>query len=468
MAPNSWTAAVGAALCAAIALAAGASHAQEPPKALTLEQALLHARQHVPSLAVARARIAAAAADAELPHARWRPTVGASAQGLVGTVNNTTASYLGSAVLDLPRVGGTKATDFGSLSPEPSTLVGVSARQLLFDGGRLAAQQAAADAVVDVQRQLERSAWLDVALNVEESWFAAQAAHQVLASAQAAEQRAQLYRDQAAVQSQHGLRPPSEKFRADAEFGRATVERMRAETGLEVAQSVLAAAVGSSDERVDTTADASAPQALPSFDVALQHALEHAPRLLAAQMRLQAQRAQTQAASADANPNLYAAVGANLRAGGAKPSSGPEPRGEGWLPTVPNWFAGLVLNWPLLDGDRQARVGASQAREVQLQAEFADLQWQRRAQVQRAFLEVRRALQTIAAYDRALEVAQANVKQAESRFGVGLGTGIEVADAAARLADAEVQRALGRFAANRARAQLARAMAEELYVIPAP
>jgi len=64
------------------------------------------------------------------------------------------------------------------------------------------------------------------------------------------------------------------------------------------------------------------------------------------------------------------------------------------------------------------------------------------------------------ALERSLAAAQANYAQADARFGAGLGTSVELADAEALRTHAEIQLALGRFEIARTRAQLARVIAE--------
>jgi outer membrane protein TolC len=59
------------------------------------------------------------------------------------------------------------------------------------------------------------------------------------------------------------------------------------------------------------------------------------------------------------------------------------------------------------------------------------------------------------------EAARANYSQAEARFGAGLGTAVELADAEAIRVDAEIQLAVGRFAVSRARAVIARLAGED-------
>jgi outer membrane protein TolC len=66
------------------------------------------------------------------------------------------------------------------------------------------------------------------------------------------------------------------------------------------------------------------------------------------------------------------------------------------------------------------------------------------------------------ALERARATAVANQQQADARFKQGLGTSVELADAESLRAHSEVDVALGRFDVARARAQLARVIAEGL------
>jgi outer membrane protein TolC len=82
--------------------------------------------------------------------------------------------------MDIPRIGATRAVSGGTWQPYASTFVGAGVTQEAFDFGRIAAQTAAADARVDVERQTGANALLDVTYSVEEAYFAALAAKAVL------------------------------------------------------------------------------------------------------------------------------------------------------------------------------------------------------------------------------------------------------------------------------------------------
>ena len=59
---------------------------------MTLSAALEYALKNQPAVRAALARVSAREADVGIPRGRWLPSVGLTAQVLVGTANNTTAS----------------------------------------------------------------------------------------------------------------------------------------------------------------------------------------------------------------------------------------------------------------------------------------------------------------------------------------------------------------------------------------
>jgi outer membrane protein TolC len=75
-------------------------------------------------------------------------------------------------------------------------------------------------------------------------------------------------------------------------------------------------------------------------------------------------------------------------------------------------------------------------------------------------LDVARA--ALVSLNKAAEAARANYAQADARFKAGLGTSVELADGEALRTDAEIQVAVGEFQVARARAIVARLIAEEL------
>jgi outer membrane protein TolC len=454
---------VAAAIVCGIAAAARAEAPGSSPASMTLAEALSFASAHQPLIRSALARLDARHGEAQIPRAAWLPRLGATAQLFYGTANNSTASYVNVAGVDLPRIGGTPSTGAGgSLRPQPSTLAAATLDQEVYDFGRIAARIAVADALADEALADVDAARLDVQLAVEESFDAVLSAKEVLGAAEDAWKRASAHRDLAQAGVRSGLRPPIDLTRAQAELSQAEVRRVRARSGLVMARSALAAAIGADALEVDAVPlpTGVAPQPSPGLDEALRHARSRNPAIIAGLARIRAQEANTRAIGRELLPNVIASATVSGRAGGTAPSSGPVPYGDGWLPDVVNWDAGLVLQWTLLDGTVLARRQASRAREEQAKADLATIANSVVLAAQRSYLDLDAAQQAIPGLVEAVTAAQANLAQADARFRAGLGNVIEVADAEALLTNAQVDLAIGHFAADRARAALGRAVGE--------
>lgn len=437
-----------------------------PARKVTLADALAFAREHQPAVRAALAQIQTERTNADIPRAQYLPLVGITAQFLEGTANNTTASYLGDPFVDLPRIGGTpsRTSHDAGWRPYASTIGAAGLNQEIFDFGRIAAQAAAADARVTVAARAADAQRLDIELNVEEAFFAVRAARGVLEAAEGAYQRALVHRDFANAGVKSGLRSPIELTRAEADLTRFDTGRIRARGGLAASQSVLAAAVGASDLRLDAADESPAPSDLPALRDAVQLASERDPRLREALARLRQQELETRAVGALSRPDLQLSATISTRAGGAPPSSGGAvPDGRGYLPDVPNWDGVLALSWPLYDPTIAARERASRASEEVRRAEIDLVRQQVVASVEQAYVGVVVSRQALPALQRELEAARANDAQAEARFKAGLGTSVELADAEALRADAEIRLALGTFELAKARAMFGRAIAEGLH-----
>jgi len=157
---------------------------QQPMRSLTMDEALAYAHAHQPAIREALARLSSRRADAEIPSSQWLPKVGVTGQLFGMTANNTTAAYVGQPFMDIPRIGETKATSGGSLVLYASTFVAAG----VF--GRIGAQRAAADAVVEVDRHRADIARLDVDFGVEEAFFSVFAPKAIVAASDDAYGRA--------------------------------------------------------------------------------------------------------------------------------------------------------------------------------------------------------------------------------------------------------------------------------------
>jgi outer membrane protein len=436
--------------------------APQPVQSFTMKQALAYAHAHQPAIREALARVSARMEEAKIPTAQWLPTVAVTAQLYAATANNTTAMFMQSPFMELPRIGATASTATGTFSPYASTLVGVGVTQEVFDFGRIEAQRAAADAQVEVERRRSDTERLDIDFGVEEAYFSVSAAKAIVRASDEAYERSRVHRDLAKRGVDAGLRSPIELTRAEADLTHFDVGRIKARGGESVAQSVLSAAIGSPDAAVDIASETLQPTDMPALPEAIALAKQRDPRLAETIARLKAAEAQTSAIGATLRPDLTLTGTLSGRAGGAAPSSGPSANGDGWVPNVPNWDAGIVLSWPLFDGTVHARQSAASSAEEVHRSDIAVVSEQDLAEVRQAYIQVQVASNAVVALANAVVAARANYEQANARFNSGIGNAVELADAEAVRTSAEIQLALGQFDLGRARAAFGRAIAEGL------
>lgn len=436
---------------------------------MSLADARAFARAHQASLAAARARLEGTLRDVEGVNAEWKPSIGALAEVVGSTVNNSTATQLTggpAGVIDIPRVGATAVRTGDDLAwrPYASTLVGVGLRQEVFDFGRIAAQAAAARALTEVERERQRLTTLGVDYAVAEAFYAVLAAKAAQVASEEAYKRVEVHRDFAKRSVTSGMRPPIELTRAEADLARYNVGRIRASAGVDVARSVLAATIGSDAPEVDALSDGEtsleAPE-LPTADAVTNRVLAASPLVQLGAAAARAQEARTKAIDALWRPNLLLSAAITSRAGGATGTNGEVVRGDGFIPEVANYHVGLVLAWPLWDPTTRARVASARTRDMEANAELAGVRVDAVHAAQQQLRRVITARDALSALDTALDAAKANSAQAEARFQAGLGTSTELADAEAVRVDAEIAIVAGRFQLLTARAALARVLAEE-------
>jgi outer membrane protein TolC len=425
---------------------------------MSLDEALAFARTHHLRIAAARQRVAAAEREADVATAQWLPRVGAMAQLVGATTNNSTTTLLGTATVDLPRIGATPVRGGYDLQPYPSTVAAIGLRQQLYDFGRVAAERAAADLSSVVERYRASSITFDIDFAVRQSYYAVLAAVAIAEASRAAFLRASSHRDLARANVQSGMRPPIDLTRAEADVARYEAGMMRARANIRVARIAFAASVGVDDLELEAAPAQAEGAPIPPLENLLQRA-QRTPLVLEGRARALAQRAETRRIEAQTRPTVWATGSVSGRAGGAHPSSGPTPYGEGWLPTVPNYNAGLAFMWPLVEPTWDRRADVSRERELAASSEAELALRTQRALIRTAYQDASVARETLGAAERGADAARANWDQADHRFGVGLGTSTELADAQALRAEADIQLAIARFEVARASAALERAAA---------
>lgn len=431
------------------------------PRAVSLTEALELAAKNNPSIDAARHRLEATREDQRAVQGGYLPSMGALAELVGSTTNNSTATLLSNPAVNLPRIGATRVSDQPSALPAASTVVAIGIRQLVYDFGRLDTQEQATKASTQVETERLATALLELRLAVRLAYHEVLTAMAVLQASSQALVRAQANRDFAKTAVEAQVRPPIERTRAEADLARAEVGKLRAQSALRSARIRLAAVVATGEPALDAVPLTDETTALPDEAALVQAALTFDPLVKAAQALVNAKRLEAQAVGLATRPQLFADAALSLRGGGAEPSSGTLPAGAGFLPNTPNYAAGLVLSWPFLDFSTGHREAAATERVAGLERDLASLKLAIAARASQALENANLADHALEALTRAAEAAAANAAQADARFRAGLGTSTELADAEALRTGADIALAVGRFDALDARAVLTRLTAEE-------
>ena len=439
---------------------AGSAASDVAVPAMTLAEAIAYAKAHAPEVRAAEARLKAQVAQSESVGAEWYPSVGATAQVFGATGNNWTGTFVGQRSFDLPRVGATRSNTL-DMAPYASTIVAAGLNQPVYEFGRIAAKRAAMDSLVQAEQHRGRQDTLDLLFNVEEAFVAVLTAKALARSADGAVTRARAIRDQAAAKVKAGLVAHGAVARIEADLARAEAQAVRAEGGVRVAQSTLAAAIGSDRVAVDAREAPATREELPALGLAVERAKARSPRVLRVLAELEAEERRTKAIAAESRPTVYATASISVRGGGAPNSANTELTGRGILPYVPNYDVGLVLSWPIFDGVTSGREEAQRAREDLKRTELVVTERLEMAALRRAYLEVETARGALASLDRAITSARESYAQAEAGFAAGMTSNVDVASASLLVIDAESNQAVAAFQLARARAQLGRLLAEE-------
>ena len=396
---------------------------------LTLDAALALALERHPSLAGARARVAAAQVEVDRVDVEGVPTV------------TVAAGYdVGARFPD--RVD----------EPEQRAAVDVIGGWRIWDFGRRRALRAAARAGVDASRQAltrdERQVMLDVELAYV-GVIGARARAEVTDAAVLAERR---HLEEAERFVTAGTRTAIDVAQARARLARATVAKVRADNAIAIAHAELERRIGA-PLPPGTTVPSTWPGALPDEDATTETLLAEAFAANPDVAVVAAERRAAELAREGARRSTRPVLEANAIAG--VDALGPAPIGTADERVAPRWSLGLVLSWQLFDGGATAaEVRAATAALREVEASHAQLRLELRFQVDAARLGVTSAKAARTAVAESLVAAAEQVRLAEARFRAGLGTSTELADAQDALTLAQGDAADAALELARARAQL--------------
>jgi outer membrane protein TolC len=377
------------------------------PAVLTLEETLRRADRNSSNTAVARARIERAQALERQAWTLVKPSV--TLNGSWGTNHSSWTPYGYSSVQS---VGGdaTVAVTFFDLSALPG-----------IDGARQQVDQSLRSGR-DLRRQL--------AFSAANAYLEVLAAEQLDGVSRRRVEVTTRLRDEAKARQQNGLAVLSDVSRADSEVASAELSLTQTRRNIAATRWQLVEVIGGGEAPGSLTFPVSARLPEGPADELITAALQRRDDVQAAVLGLAVNRASQQQAKNGFWPTLGA------KAGVSEVDTNNNSRADD-----PAWTAALTAQWKLYDGglrEGQAEERAALGREQA--AQLAALKLTVATQVRTAQYDIEATETAVRQADTAYRSAETNVRELNARYGSGLATSSEVADAVLRAVEAATNR----------------------------
>src|SRR3569623_799462 len=414
--------------------------AVEPGGKLSLSRAEALAIQHQPNVSAAAGQTEASEGRVEEARAGYLPQA-----SITGVYQRTTGNFaVRPGGLPSSAVNTTTGMPIIAASPTWSSRTynyfnfGASASQLIYDFGQTNGRWHAAQASRDAARDNERTVRVQTLCGVRRAYLQARAQAELLLVAQDTVNNQEKHVTQTQGFVRAGMRPDIALATVRTALANAKVQLVTASNNLVLARATLNQSMGlPATTRYELAEDDVAP--IDGEDGSVDELMN-----LANQRR--AQELTVQALKGGYGPALGATAGGT-------------EAGTQLDNMVPNWYLGLSLTWPILQGGltrgqvREA-TGTLATLTASQQAELLQI----RIDVEQAQLAVIAAKSTIAAATEALTNAREQLRLAERRYETGLGSAIELGDAQVAATEAAAQEVTARFSLGTARAQLLAAL----------
>jgi outer membrane protein len=406
-----------------------------PPQPLTLDQAMLYAIDHYPTVRAALEQVNASTAEIDVARSAYLPRLDSLWQSNRATANNIFGQLLPQSVI--PAMSGPVLSSTSAQSVWGSA-TGALFSWEPFDFGLRHAGVVGAEATLARARAGESLTRLDVESAVAAAFLNVVATQRAVTAAQADRDRRDVLRRTVQTLVDNQLRPGAEASRADAERAAAQTRLIQAQQQVTLAQTTLIRVLGVTTGAVTVAGDALMAR-MPAADVSAATASAH-PLAQVHQAAVDQARAAEEVLARTDLPRVYLESSVFARGSGANPNGLLDGGIDGLGLDRANWAAGVQVVFPnVFDFStlraRKAAASASTRSEAALYDE-ALLAVTSQQQAAAAVLQATRAVAANTPIQ--LAAAQQSESQARARYNAGLASIIEVADAQSLLAQAEV------------------------------
>lgn len=411
--------------------------------AITLVDAVRLAESTFPKLLQDRAEMEVARRRVTLQKIReYNPYSMLSYQDVAATHNRLTQTLFSSSVLPTTPGPGPENVRMGA---DAFSAAGFILDWAPIDFGLHKAMIGKAKADFHLSAATYQLTRLDVSVQAALSYLDALIMREQVAVAEANVKRFADFSTVVHAQVDAGLQAGADASLADAQLANARNDLIRAKLNDELARAALGFAIGRGGEMVEiypggiieVTEPRDTQDTVPDFSV---HPLTAQSKAV-----ISTRMASKKILDKEYYPKFRWLGGVNLRGTTFLTNRGdvPAPDVSGFFPTVPNWNAGLVVDFPFLDIIRikaEKKVVLKQIEAAQHNYDLS-LQSLRRDDVQ-ARASVRAAVALAKNMPVQVEAAALAARQAEARYQAGLATVAQVAEANQILADSRVKEAV--------------------------
>jgi outer membrane protein len=400
-----------------LAFAAAPCHGQEPQK-LTLQDAEQLAIQNHPQIQAATQLAFAAAAQVQESRSIYYPQATGSLTG-VEAENN---SRIGAGALNNPVI-------FDRFAD------GIVINQLITDFGRTHQLVKSSNFHLKAQQENVTVTRADVLLGVSQAYFDVLRAQAVLQVAQQTVKSRQVVADQTAALQRSNLKSGLDVSFANVDLAQAQLLLIQAQNDVQASFAELSSALGYADQRTFDLADEiPPPPPPPNVAPLLQEALHNRPELIREDLDVKSAQSY-----ATAERDLWFPT---ISAAGA----------TGLIPyrqdTLSSRYAaaGFNVNIPIFNGKLfNARHVEALSRARAQEDYLRDLQDRIVRDVRTAWLNASSGFQRLAVTEQLLNEATQAFDLAQSRYGLGLSSIVELSQAQLNLTQAEIQKVSAQY-----------------------
>jgi len=438
-------------LCLIVLAVAHAASAQAPPVRLTLDEAITRGIEASHRLEELGARQDAARALEDQREAAERPQIAAVAGFM--RINHVEE-------FSVPNAGG---GGFRVIYPDlPNrALSRLDLQWSIYTGGRLSALTRAAGAEVEAAGHDRDAARADLKLEITRSFLAVLTASAASDVVRQALERTNAHLTDVRNQLSVGLIPPSDVLTVEAQQAHQRMLSIEADTILETAMAEF--------KRLAGLDQATAVELVPSGSVGAtiaapgpvdpavsakgaEEARTNRPERKSLMFRITAAEERVASASAGSLPMLTAVAGYDV----ARPNLKIFPLQDKW---TPSWDVGVNVRWSLFDGGRvRAETAEAAANRRAIEARLRDFDAGVEVEVRQRMAELTSAVAAIDAAGVGVKAAAEARRVIAERFSAGVATNTEVLDAQTALLQADLDLTRARASAELANARLQRAL----------